>query len=64
MTNLKEYLFFKNISITNFAKEIKITRTYMNNIVLGKIIPSRLLAEEIERKTNGEVSAASILGEK
>ncbi len=61
MTTLKKYLFFKEMSITNFAKELKVTRAYMNRIVRGKIKPSRLLAEEIERRTNGEVKAEDLL---
>jgi transcriptional regulator with XRE-family HTH domain len=64
MTKLKTYLFYKNKTITAFAKEIKVTRAYLSRIVLGKIFPSRLLAEEIERKTNGEVLALDIMSGK
>ncbi len=59
MTKLKEYLFFKNISVTSFAKELRISRTYLSNITTGRSIPSRLLSEEIERRTNGEVKSDS-----
>jgi len=64
MTKLKEYLFYKRISITSFAQEVGVNRGYMNLVVLGKCTPSRLLAEEIERKTNGEVKAIDLLEKK
>jgi DNA-binding transcriptional regulator YdaS (Cro superfamily) len=63
MTKLKEYLFFKQKSVTDFAKEMAVSRSHMNKIVLGKIKPSRLLAKEIERVTNGEVKAEDLLKE-
>ena len=64
MTKLKIYLFYKNISVAAFARELRMSRTYLNRIVAGKIIPSRRLAEDIERKTNGEVKLMDMLGEK
>lgn len=63
MKKLKEYLFYKEKSITDFAKELMISRSYMNKIVLGQKKPSRLLAKEIERATNGEVTAEELLKE-
>lgn len=65
MTHLKKYLFFNQKSITDFAKELMVSRSYMNKVVLGKTKPSRLLAKEIERATNGEVKAEELMkGEK
>lgn len=61
MTSLKEYLFYKEKSITDFAKELMVSRAYMNKIVLGQSQPSRLLAKEIERMTNGEVKAEELM---
>lgn len=61
MTPLREYLFYKQKSITDFAKELMVSRAYMNRIVLGKTKPSRLLAKEIERMTNGEVKAEELM---
>lgn len=57
MTKLKEYLFYKNITITDFAKLAGMSRAYMSKITLGLERPSKLLAREIERLTNGEVKA-------
>lgn len=61
MSKLKEYLFYQQKSVTDFAKELMVSRSYMNKIVLGKASPSRLLAKEIERATNGEVKAEDLL---
>lgn len=61
MSKLREYLFYKQKSVTDFAKELLVSRSYMNKIVLGKIYPSRLLAKEIERATNGEVKVEDLL---
>ena len=61
MSKLKEYLFYKQKSVTDFAKEMMVSRSYMNKIVLGKTNPSRLLAKEIERATNGQVTAEDLL---
>lgn len=63
MSKLKEYLFYKRKTVTDFAKELDVTRSYLNRIVLGKIKPSKLLAKEIERMTNGEVKAEELLKE-
>lgn len=61
MTKLKEYLFYKQKSVTDFAQEVTVSRSHMNKIVLGKIKPSRFLAKEIERATDGEVKAEELL---
>lgn len=61
MSKLKEYLFYKQKSITDFAKELLVSRSYMNRIVLGKSKPSRLLAKEIEHVTNGEVTMKDLM---
>lgn len=63
ITPLKKYLFFKEKTISKFANELNMNRGYINKIVLGLTKPSRLLAEEIERRTAGEVKAIDMLGE-
>lgn len=64
MSKLKEYLFFKQLSVTEFAKKLGISRGHLNQIVLKNTKPSRLLAKEIERATSGEVTAEELLKEK
>jgi len=58
---LREYLFYNEISITDFANKIKKSRNYMSQITLGKLIPSEKLAKEIEKATGGKVIAKSLL---
>lgn len=58
---MKEYLFYKQKSVTDFAEEIGVSRSYMNKIVLGKVKPSKFLAKAIENATKGEVSANEII---
>jgi len=60
---LREYLFRRYISITKFAKQLEITRTYMSRIVHKTEKPSKRLAKDIERATFGEVTLQEILGE-
>jgi DNA-binding XRE family transcriptional regulator len=61
MNPLKEYLFYKRMTITDFAKMIGVSRHHISQITLNKYHPSKLLAEEIERKTEGEVKSEDLL---
>lgn len=61
MSKLKEYLFYKRKSVTDFAKEMEVSRSYMNKIVLGKTKPSKFLAKAIENATNGEVKVEELM---
>lgn len=58
--DLREYLFRKQISITEFSNQLECSRGYLSTIVHGKK-PSRLLAKEIERITNGEVTVEELM---
>lgn len=62
--DLREYLFKKKITVTDFSKEINYGRTYVNEIVTGNRTPGRKLAEAIEKATNGEVKAGDFLKKK
>ncbi len=64
MTKLREYLFYKNTPITQFAKKLNVSGNYMNRIVLGRDIPSARLAKDIQAATNGEVTIADLRPEK
>jgi len=61
--DLREYLFRKKLTVTDFAKQINYGRTYVNEIVTGNRTPGRKLVEAIEKATNGEVTAKELLGE-
>jgi len=61
MNKLKEYLFYKEMSVTKFADKIGASRNYISQITLGKIKPSKFLARDIERMTDGEVKAEDLI---
>ncbi len=61
MNPLKEYLFYNHLTVTKFAKTVGISRNYISQITLDKMKPSRLLANEIERLTEGQVKAEDLL---
>jgi DNA-binding transcriptional regulator YdaS (Cro superfamily) len=58
---LREYLYKKNKTLMAFAKELGCDRTYLANISLGRLRPGKRLAADIERLTNGEVTAADLM---
>ena len=58
---LKEFLEKHNITQTELAAAIGLSRFYLCCIVAGKQIPSRKLALVIEHITAGEVSATELL---
>ncbi len=62
--DLREYFFRKEISATDFAKEIGFTRSYISNIANKKIKPGRKLALVIEKATNGNVTVKELLSGK
>lgn len=59
--NLREYLFLKRMSVTEFSKLVDHSRNYISQIVNGKHIPSKKLARAIEKATNGEVTAEELI---
>ena len=59
--DLREYLFRKKISVTDFGKIVNYSRAHISKIIHGKQQPSKKLAEAIEKATNGEVKAKDLL---
>lgn len=59
--NLRVYLATKNIQIKDFSDILECNRSYLSRIISGHIKPSKRLAKEIERMTNGDVTAAELL---
>jgi len=60
---LREHLFYSRKSVATFAKELGISRGYLDRIVNNWCKPSRMLAQYIEIMTGGEVKANELLGE-
>lgn len=61
--DLKEYLFRKDIYVTDFAKQIGYTPDYIYLIKEKKKKPSFRFAKAIEEATNGEVTVEELLKE-
>jgi len=61
--NLKEYLFRKDISRTDFAKLVGVTRQTIYKIICGTT-PTLDVALKIEEVTNGEVKCKDLLQHK
>lgn len=59
--NLKEYLRSKDCTLARAARLLKITRTHLSTIALGKKNPSWHLAKAIEDFTEGNIKAESLL---
>lgn len=58
---LKEYLFRENISATEFARRVGMSREYLSRVKNHKIKPSRHLARSIMTETQGKVTLDDLL---
>lgn len=58
---LREYLFRKRISITDFAKMLDCCRGHVNQIVVKNRKPSMKLAKKIRELTDGAVEYHDML---
>lgn len=56
---LREYLFRNRLTVTHLSRLLECTRTHLSEIIHGRRKPSRRLAKDIEKITNGEVKAHS-----
>ncbi len=61
---LRDYLYFKKLTIKYMADKLKYSRTHMSLVVNGISKPSQRLADAIEKFTKGEVKASEILKDK
>ncbi len=59
--DLREYLFRKRMTTKEFAEKLEYSRTHLTLILNGKSRPSKRLAKDIERLTDGEVTVADLL---
>ena len=59
--NKKEYLFYQEITQTDFAKKVGVSREYINLIAHRKTNPGKKLALAIEKETDGKVEAKMLL---
>lgn len=59
--NLREYLFKKRITPTDFARAINYHPSYLQAITRGERLPGKKLAKIISDATNGEVTIEELL---
>lgn len=59
--NLREYLFYNNISVTDLAKKLAISRSHLSKVIHGKIPFGPKLANKIEIITDGKIKANNLL---
>ncbi len=62
--DLREYLFRKRMSVSDFAKKINYSRQHVSSVMHGNYQAGEKLAEAIETATDGEVKAKDILNNK
>jgi transcriptional regulator with XRE-family HTH domain len=55
MKKMRHYLIDKDLTVKDFSEILDITPTYLSGIVNGKYLPSRKLARNIAKATNGEI---------
>lgn len=59
---MKDYLFRKNLSVKQMAGDLKISTSYLYQLIRGERKPSMELAQRIEEITRGEVTLEMLLG--
>lgn len=62
--DLREYLFRKRITVTEFSNLIDYSRTHISEIMHGSRKPGKKVIRIIEKATNGEVKAEDLMSEK
>ena len=59
--NLRDYLHFKKITVSDFARQVGYDRSYLGDVVNSKKIPGKKLAKLINLKSNGEVKIEELI---
>jgi len=60
LVELRDYLHQQRIKIAQMARDINVSRVYLNQITLKIILPSVKLAKVIELYTGGSVTAEEL----
>lgn len=55
--NLKEYLFYKQLSLKDFASMIDISPSHLSSVLTGSRITTPKMIRTIAKATNGKVTA-------
>lgn len=59
--NLRDYLYFNNLQIQEFAEKLMIVPSYLSDISRGMKKPSLRLAKSIETLTKGKVTVDDMM---
>lgn len=62
--NLREYLFHNRLSVKKFSEILDSSRNYISQVVNERVVPSKKLARNIEKATNGQVTSKELLKHK
>ncbi len=57
---LRDYLYFTRTTVTEFAKKLQVSRSYITKLLAGNYPASRLVAKQIEEITGGEVTVEDV----
>ena len=60
--SLRDWLYFKRMTIKDFAQHMGICRMHASNIVNQRLRPGERLAKDIEQFTGGEITREELLG--
>ncbi len=61
--DLKEYLYQKRMTITQFCEFVEYSRTHLSQVINGSLKPGKKLLKTIEKGTGGQVTAQDLLEE-
>lgn len=59
--NLRDYLHFERIKLKDFAESIDMSVTHISGYINGRLRVSKKVARNIEKATEGKVTAKQIL---
>lgn len=60
--SLRDWLYFKRMTVKDFAQQIGICRMHASSIVNQRLRPGERLAKDIEQFTGGEITQEELLG--
>jgi plasmid maintenance system antidote protein VapI len=58
---LKDYLYFKGMTIQDFSELIGYSRNHLSGIINKRLKPTRKMAQYIEKMTDGAVKAEELM---
>jgi len=53
--NVREFLFYENMTVGELAKKARISRGYLDRIINGNLMPSERACQDLQKATKGKV---------